>query len=144
MDHFKSVIQRRNFILKCVVFIVIILNVIMNFIPIDPQWDATIGFQMGPLIGVALIGILGVYKYSRVLKDDDELKKLQISEHDERKKMIKQKTCQSSLITVIVVLLLVTCVMIYFDQSIAFALIGVIYGILFITFAFKIYYSKKF
>ena len=144
MEDFKKVIQRRNFVLKCLICIVVILDIILNIIPTDPQLDTAIGFQMGLLIGLTIFGCLCVYKYSRAIKDDNELKKLQIAEHDERKKMIKEKTSQSALIAIVIILLLVTCVMIYFNQLIAFTLICVIYGILLITIAFKIYYSKKY
>ena len=135
MEDFKRVIQRRNFILKCLILLAVILDIVLNIIPIDPQLDIATSFQIGLLIGLSLLGCIGVYKYSRILKDDNELKKLEISEHDERKKMIKQKTSQSTLITVVITLL---------NQLIAFTLLCVIYSILLITIAFKIYYSKKY
>ena len=144
MEDFKRVIQRRNFILKCLILLAVILDIVLNIIPIDPQLDIATSFQIGLLIGLSLLGCIGVYKYSRILKDDNELEKLEISEHDERKKMIKQKTSQSTLITVVITLLMVTCVIIYFNQLIAFTLLCVIYSILLITIAFKIYYSKKY
>lgn len=144
MEDFKKTIQKRNRLLKCGVLMVIILSIVLYFVPIDPKLEHGISFQMGMLIGSAFIGIFFVYKYSRSLKDEVALKKLQINEHDERKKMIAQKTSQSALIATVAVMLLVACIMMYINQLVAFVMICAIYGILFMTFAFKIYYCKKY
>ena len=36
MEDFKRVIQRRNFILKCLILLAVILDIVLNIIPIDP------------------------------------------------------------------------------------------------------------
>ena len=54
MEDFKRVIQRRNFILKCLILLAVILDIVLNIIPIDPQLDIATSFQIGLLIGLSL------------------------------------------------------------------------------------------
>ena len=55
MEDFKRVIQRRNFILKCLILLAVILDIVLNIIPIDPQLDIATSFQIGLLIGLSLL-----------------------------------------------------------------------------------------
>ncbi len=144
MEEFKRVIQKRNLILKGLALVCIILNIMFYVIPFEKTYEVGISFQLGLFEGLLFLGLLGIYKYSKALKDEQMLKKLYIQEHDERKMMIKQKVGQSSLITIVLLLVMITCVSAYMDMVVTKTLICVIYGILFITLIFKIYYSKKY
>lgn len=144
MEEFKRIIQKRNLILKGSILVCIILSIMFYVIPIEKTYEIGISFQLGICIGILFLGLLGIYKYSKALKDEQMLKKLYIEEHDERKMMIKQKVGQSSLITIVLSLAIITCVSSYMNMLVTKTLICVIYGILFITLIFKIYYSKKY
>ena len=144
MEEFKRVIQKRNLILKGLALVCIILNIMFYVIPFEKTYEVGISFQLGLFEGLLFLGLLGIYKYSKALKDEQMLKKLYIQEHDERKMMIKQKVGQSSLITIVLLLVMITCVSAYMDMVVTKTLICVIYGILFITLILKIYYSKKY
>lgn len=144
MEEFKRIIQKRNLILKGSILVCIILSIMFYVIPIEKTYEIGISFQLGICIGILFLGLLGIYKYSKALKDEQMLKKLYIEEHDERKMMIKQKVGQSSLITIVLSLAIITCVSAYMNMLVTKTLICVIYGILFITLIFKIYYSKKY
>ena len=85
MEEFKRIIQKRNRILKGSILVCIILSIMFYVIPFEKTYEIGISFQLGICIGILFLGLLGIYKYSKALKDEQMLKKLYIEEHDERK-----------------------------------------------------------
>lgn len=144
MEEFKKTIRMRANILKVCLLLSVMVNIILNFGPIETDNEFALGFQEGLMIGLTFLALVGLYKYLKVLKNEQELQKLYISETDERKRMIIQKMAQSSLVTIIVILLLAICIASYFNPMISIVLLCVAYGILAIILFFKIYYFKKY
>lgn len=145
MDNFKKQIKKRNRIIKYGLGLLVIFNIFLYiFQRTSPELDHGLSFQMGICVGLIIIGIALIYKYTTALKNDSQLKKLYINEQDERKAMIKQKMCQSALVTFMICLLLMISIVVYLNLTVAYTLIAVVYGLLFIVLGFKIYYSKRY
>lgn len=144
MQEFKKTIRKRANILKVFLLLSVMINIILNFGPVEIENEFALGFQEGLMIGLTFLSLFGLYKYLKALRNEEELQKLYISETDERKCMIKQKMAQSSLITILVVLLLMICIAAFYDRMISIVLLCVAYGILAIMLFFKVYYFKKY
>lgn len=100
-------------------------------------------FQLGFLIGIALVAVFMMFKMSNALKDETKLKVLYNEEHDERLGVIRQKSGMP-------ILAITSCFMIfagiiagYVNEIVFFTLIAA--AVFQITFSalIKLYYMKK-
>ncbi|WP_050637591.1 hypothetical protein [Candidatus Stoquefichus sp. SB1] len=145
MEEFSKDIKKRSLLIKIVLCILIIFNIVLYLFQKDASsLEFGLSFQMGICTGLVLMGVIIVYKYESAVKQDEQLMKLYIQEHDERKILIKQKMCQSSLIVIVLCLLIADSLAAYINLVVAYTLTITIFMMLFIILAFKIYYFHKY
>lgn len=145
MKEFEKEIKKRSLLIRIVLGIIIIFNILLYLFQKDSSaLEIGLSFQLGICTGLVFIGVFMVYRYETILKNTQQLKKLYIQEHDERKKMIKQKMCQSSLIVTILGLFIADSIAVYVNLTVAYTLTLTIIGMLFIILIFKVYYFHKY
>ncbi|WP_041140047.1 hypothetical protein [Beduini massiliensis] len=146
MKNFKAEVHKRillrRSLLAGVIVIEILLNVFRDRFTNIP--DYAFGYQVGVLIGMMILLSVNLYMYERSYRNDERLKMLYIKEHDERKILIKSKMAMSTLFISIGLLGIATLIAVYINQTVAFTLISVIYGMGIILCILKVYYAKKY
>lgn len=106
--------------------------------------DFIAGYSLGLCIGIDLVVIFYIRKYIVALRNEEMLKKLYISENDERIQMIGSKAGSSAIAAAIAGLLAGGLVAGYFNEIVFWSLIG---AALFVTFVFltmRVYYCRKY
>lgn len=146
MKNFKAEVRKRillrRFLLVGIIIIDILLNIFRDRFTNIP--DFAFGYQIGVLIGLIILLSINLYMYERAYRNEDRLKMLYIKEHDERKVLIKSKMAMGTLFISIGLLGVATMIAVYINQTVAFTLISVIYGMGIILCILKVYYSKKY
>jgi len=102
------------------------------------------GVAMGSTLAMVFITVFSMVKISRALKDDGELKKMYISEHDERAIFIRNKIGSNGLKIVMILLMFFAIIACYFNMVVTFSLIGAAMLCVVIMASLKIYYSQKY
>lgn len=98
MEKFRGILKKRlttGIALNGLAIVTIALMALYSrkvSVPDDHMSDAIHGFQVGVVLGLQMVMLVFMAKYSKALKDDNELKKLYIEENDERTKLISYKT----------------------------------------------------
>ncbi len=146
MKNFKAEVHKRillrRFLLAGIIVIDVLLNVFRD--QFSNVSDYALGYQTGVLIGLMILLSINLYMYERSYRNEDRLKILYIKEHDERKVLIKSKMAMGTLFISIGLLGVATMIAVYINQTVAFTLISVIYGMGIILCILKVYYSKKY
>ncbi len=106
--------------------------------------DFIAGFQTGIAIGLLVLLIAFIVKYSVALKKEEQLKKLYISETDERKLLIHQKSGSIGMNITMFGLATATAIAGNFDDIVFFTLLGACLFVCLIRGVLKIYYFKKY
>ncbi|MEG0592426.1 MAG: hypothetical protein RR512_03880 [Coprobacillus sp.] len=149
MDDFRIKIEKRKKFLMGMTGLIILINCVLFYL--DSQYskgsdkiEITLSFQMGLIVGLTLLALVGAYKYGAALKDDKVLKQLYIKEHDERNTMIKQKMATSVLVTGVILIIIAISVSVYFEPIVAITLLTTLYVLIIIMLIFKVYYCHKY
>ena len=117
------------------------------FVPVagDSHWQSRWrGFICGAAMGVLAMMLFGLYKNAKALKDEKELKKLYIKEHDERTIQIWTAARAVALQTVLLVGLVAIIVAGYFSITVSLTIMVCTLVTSLTVLLFKIYYSKKY
>jgi len=101
------------------------------------------GVQTGVCIGFFLVLLGRIVKYAGAVRSEDKLRQLYISQTDERKQLIWQKTGSSAVDVFIKVLAISAIVAGSFNFTVFFTLLGVLAFAAFIYTAFWLYYNRK-
>ena len=152
MEEFKKKLLQRQYLILIGLFVAAssILTISRSF-DIDNQAidaehlrDFIEGFQLG--ITTCLLGILLFYaaKYLAAIKNAEKLKKLYISETDERKLFILQKSGSSGMNFIMYCLAVGTAVAGNFNATVFFTLLGTCLFVVLVRAFLKIYYHFKF
>lgn len=102
------------------------------------------GFGTGACASVITLMIINVCRYSTALKNDEKLKKLYISQTDERERLIYEKSNSSSFRAVIILLGFAAMIASFFSKTIFYTVVAIIIAIAFIQAAFRFYYRRKY
>jgi len=106
--------------------------------------DMIHGFQVGVFIGLQLTMLVYIANYRKALKNEDELKKLYIKEHDERTKLINDKISGVGFNFCLVAITTATIMAGFFNEIIFFTLLGVLSFMSLAKGSLKIYFKNKF
>jgi len=148
MEEFKKKIQRRQFLLLIGLLgacCLVMLTRNYEKAPASEHLQSfTEGFQVGAII--ALFGSL-IFSFIRnvlAMKNPEKLKKLYISETDERKLMIMQKSGSDGMNIVMYGLAVGTAVAGNFNDTVFFTLLGASLFVTLVRCFMKLYYFKKY
>jgi len=101
------------------------------------------GVQTGVCIGFLFVLVRNIVKYSRALRSEEKLKRLYISQTDERKQLIWQKAGSGAVVVFINILAISAIIAGSFNFTVFFTLLGVFALAAFIYAVFLLYYNKK-
>ena len=102
------------------------------------------GYQVGGVCGLALFAFLGIWRYSKALKDSDYLKKLYIYETDERNRLIYEKSGSLGMNIVMFGLVGVAIIAGFYNEVVTLTLIAVTLAVGSIRLALKLYYRGRY
>lgn len=146
MDKFKEKLRIRNLWMSAVVLLAAVTNFILFFnkdsVPEIP--DFTRGFQTGVYLGIELLLVFFIGRNITAMRSERALKKLYISENDERTIMIMQKTGAVGINICIIGLAFAAVIAGFFNQTIFYALLGATIFTALVKGFFKLYYHHKF
>ena len=127
MEAYKKTIQRRiRFFTVCLlVQAVYMTTTLFELLPWQFQAvNETIGeFQGGLISGLMVLVAMLIFRYSRALKDDTKLKAMYNQEHDERMKVIRQKSGMPMLLFLSIAMILCGMVAGYYNMTVFYTLI---------------------
>lgn len=142
MEKFKAKIKRRTLIISIVLIIMaatyFLFSLYRNTLP--PVPDFIRGFHTGAFIGVELVAVFFIARYSVSLRKEELLKKLYIEENDERTKMIMQKSGALGMGICMAGLALGTIAAGFMDKTVFFSLLGALLFISLVRGFIKVYY----
>lgn len=143
MDKFKKQLESRNKWLGVLLVVYFVVGIMVRFVLSDVN-DIGNDFLMGLFMGLCILALVYLLKSHKAINDETKLRELYIRENDERKMMIKQRMCQSSLIVIIIGLMFAISIAIYIHLIVAYTLMITAFVMMFIVLGFKIYYSRKY
>lgn len=101
------------------------------------------GFQCGFIIGLELVSVILIIRYSKAVKDMKKLEVLFNKENDERIRYIKSKAGMPMLLITSVIMILCGTVLGYFNTTVFYTLITASMCQLFTACIVKMVYLKK-
>lgn len=111
----------------------------------DEHWQSMWrGFVMGAACGILGLMIIGLIRNLRALRDEKELKKLYVKEHDERQIQIWTAARAAATQTVLMIGLVAGTIAGYFSMTVSITILACVVAHSLIAMGFKIYYSAKF
>ena len=136
--------KRTNKLLACTVaFLCVSIN---GIIPVElgnqNHNDFVFGFQCGLLTTLLFVLFSSLLKYRKALKDDKLLKQLYYKENDERMCYIHQQVGKSSLQVTMLILVIATVIVGYFNFTAFLTMLAVILLQGLIQIALKWYYTN--
>lgn len=143
MDKFKKQLESRNKWLCVLLVVYFVMGIMVRFVLSDVN-DIGNDFLMGLFMGLCILALVYLLKSRKAINDETKLRELYIRENDERKMMIKQRMCQSSLIVIIIGLMFAISIAVYIHLIVAYTLMITAFVMMFIVLGFKIYYSRKY
>lgn len=143
MDKFKKQLESRNKWLCVLLVVYFVMGIMVRFVLSDDN-DIGNDFLMGLFMGLCILALVYLLKSRKAINDETKLRELYIRENDERKMMIKQRMCQSSLIVIIIGLMFAISIAVYIHLIVAYTLMITAFVMMFIVLGFKIYYSRKY
>ncbi|NOU68796.1 hypothetical protein GC096_32760 [Paenibacillus sp. LMG 31461] len=147
MVEFRTVLTRRLRWLigvNGVFTLIVILTALYGYKVQSDAGDFVHGLQVGIFIGMQIIILLVGKKLRAALRNESLLKTLYIEEHDERKKLIMEKTNSLSLYVTLFSVSLAAIVFGFFNVTVSITLFGVLIVILLTRISTKKYYNRKF
>lgn len=112
-------------------------------VPNDDIADAIHGFQVGVVLGLQLVAGVFMAKYSKALKDDNELKKLYIEENDEREKLISYKTGKVGFCVILGGIGMATVISGFFNTVVFITLLAVLVFTVIVEGVLYMYYKRN-
>lgn len=112
-------------------------------VPNDDIADAIHGFQVGVVLGLQLVAGVFMAKYSKALKDDNELKKLYIEENDERTQLISYKAGKVGFCVILGGIGMATVISGFFNPLVFITLLAVLVFTVIVKSTLYMYYRRK-
>lgn len=152
MENYKKVIKRRIRLMagfNCLAIIFIALTAYYGNVLADKgrsefSQGFIPGFQTGVFIGLQLVVLFFIAKYSKAIKNEQSLKKLYIEENDERKKLIKDKIGGTGLNFIIGSAATAVVISGFLSQTVFITLLAALIFIVMVKAFLKLYYRNKF
>ena len=151
MEEYRSILKRRMQLTGALCGLFPTISMAIRFLAENassPLNSHEVSFMHGVATGTTLamvfITVFSIVKISRALKDDGELKKMYIAEHDERAIFIRNKIGGNGLKIVIILLMFFAIIACYFDMVVTFSLIGAAMLCTVTMVTLKLYYNQKY
>ena len=149
MDNFRKKLQFGQIILSAkLIFACGALGLIYNYAktPSLPEsiGDFVSGFQFGIIMGLFGVLFFHIVRNLRALSNPDRLKKLHISETDERKQFIRQNSAATGMNFIIYCLALGAAISGNFNITVFFTLMAACFFVIGVRGILSLYYKYKF
>ena len=145
MEAFRKVLKQRLLLGSLYCLAVLMIIAFGVFRPGDAHGnDYIAGMSLGMCVGIAFVAIFYLIQMVRALRNEDRLKKLYISETDERLALIRSKAGGTGLAFSVGGLLLGAMVAGYFSADVFFSLVGAALFITLVVGCLKGFYWFKF
>jgi len=147
MDKFKKQLRNRQLLLAAGLVIACgAVSLTGHNDPVMPDFLQGFieGFQVGLLAALFGVTVFYLIRYLRVMRDPEKLKKLYISETDERKLLIQQKAGSVGFFVVLFGLVLATIVAGNYNITVFFTLLGATVFIEMVGAFLKLYYHSRY
>lgn len=147
MESYKKTIQMRMIV--CVVLEVVVVGLIVcGERGIFNKWagimnEHILDYQEGLLMGIGVLALVCFIRYARAIRNSKKLQILFNTEHDERKKLIKQKAGMPIIAVTSMLMILVGIVGGYFNTTIFYTLTVAGIAQMTIGAAVKMYYLRS-
>lgn len=146
MEDYRKKLRKRNWILLAALMTLATLLTAMLLLRhqyLTRMPDFFQGYAVGAFAGA--IGSLSLLLFSTVyaMRKPERLKKLYIQETDERTVLIHQKTFTYGLAILIFALVIGVIVACFFNETVFFTLLVIIFLLMFILLGTKTYFDKK-
>lgn len=155
MEQYKETLKKQNiFLIVCIIILALFAAlsiaaeaglIVISPLAGDSHWQSKWrGFVCGAAFGIMGLMIYGLLQNRKALRDDKQLKKLYIKNHDERSIQIWTAARAASM-QVFLLGGLVACVVAgYFSVTVSLTILVCVALHSLIGLGFKIYYSKKY
>jgi predicted membrane protein len=145
MEKFKKTLKIRMLLTGLYCLLIVALVALGLFRPGDAHVnDYIAGMSLGLCTGIASVAIFNVIRMALALRNEEKLKKLYVSETDERLSMIRTKAGGTGIVFSIGGLLLGAMVAGYFDAAVFFTLVGAAMFVTLVVGCLKGYYFVKY
>ena len=145
MEAYKKKVQfERNmgFIIGGLIYLGVILSVIL-FQEKDGPLGHALGFVTGVSFGLASVAMFFAFRCFFALRDENKLKAMYIKQNDERLTAAKKNAFTVGACISSVGVLIAAIVAMFFNQTVAITLIGVIYFTALVVCICKVIFVKK-
>ena len=142
LDQYRETLRRRMGFLRIFWLGYLLLMASTRFAPAAVTEHPAYAGLMGFLAGGLLVGIFGMAKFHRALKDEAALRRLYNQEHDERMQAIRAKAGIPVTLLMCVGLMTAGLVATFFDMTVALTLVVAGLVELLVTLALKAWYSR--
>lgn len=144
MEEFRQKIKKSIKIYKAVIIGAILLWIVLLIVTKLNGITRATDFGDGFCVSVIIIMAINISQYSSALKSDEKLKKLYISETDERTRLIQERSYAVALSTTFCILGLSAMVTSFFYKPAFYTLVAVIIVIAAVQGGFQFYFSRKY
>ena len=143
MEKFKKSIHRRVAIMRAYSAVIALFFILSTIFNITDYETKAVSFILGACLGIMLLILIHIRKYTMAIKYDEGMRKLYIEENDERHKFILSKTGGHAIDIVVCGLALGAIISGFFNEVVFFTLLGATIYTALVKGCLKIYYSKK-
>ena len=145
MEKFKKALRLRMLLAGLYCLAVLAIIAFGVFRPGDAHVsDYIAGMSLGMCVGIAFVAIFYIIQMALALRKEEKLKKLYISETDERLTLIRTKAGSTGIVCAISGLLLGAMVAGYYSAAVFFALVGAAVFVALVLGCLKGYYWLRF
>ena len=145
MEKFRKTLRQRMLLAGLYCLLVLAVIAFKVFRPGDAHVsDYIAGMSLGMCVGIAFVAIFYIIQMALALRKEERLKKLYISETDERLSLIRTKAGGTGIVFSIGGLMLGAMVAGYFDAAVFFTLVGATLFVSLVVGCLKGFYWFKF
>ena len=144
MEQFRKKLKTRICLLSALSLVTALLGVYDEFFAPESLKNMNVfGFQMGATIAICFLALINIFKYSRILKDDNKLRLEYNKENDERTKTIKIKAGIPILPVLSILMIISGIIAGYFNVTVFYTLIIAAMCQVLISGMIKLIYMKR-
>ena len=145
MERFRKTLKQRILLASLYCLAVLTIIAFRVFRPGDLHVsDFIAGMSLGMCVGIAMVAIFYIIQMTLALRNEEKLKKLYISETDERIALIRTKAGGTGIVFSICGLFLGAMVAGYFSAAVFFTLVGAAIFVTFVVSCLHGFYWFKF
>ena len=147
MKDFKENLKKRLVLASIVFFgllVIFFIQIHQQNFGVNHDNEFVVGYQVGGILGLAVLALYNIVRYSYAIRSEAFLKKLHIAETDERNRFIFEKSGSLGMNIVMFSLVGVGIIAGYYSELVSLTLIGATIGVGLIRLTLKVYYKGKY